>query len=182
MEGMTMNIISFSRFGKYSLIGTFLLFMFLFLMPAPQAAAETMKFRVVYFHTKVETVEVGDVEGHNLYSGESTGLATLETGEVAVTTLTWVADYIKGTGIVPVSYVRLTFEDGSTIDLKGELYTRPDPKGKGSIFERGTSEIYQGSGKYAGIKGKGTHSGKRLAPLGVKAQSYLDFIMTYTLP
>jgi hypothetical protein len=113
--GVIMSIISFSRFGKYCLIGTFLLFMFLLLMPAPQAAAETMKFRFVFFHTKVETVEVGDMEGHNLYSGESTGLATLETGEVAVTTLTWVADYIKGTGISGV--IRAT-------DVRGWLYYR----------------------------------------------------------
>ena len=142
----------------------------------------TMKFRIVYFHTRVETVEVGDVEGHILYAGESTGLATFGTGELAVAALTWVADYTGGAGIVPSSYVRLTFEDGSTIDFKKQVHTRPDPNGKGSLFERGTGEIYQGTGKYAGIKGTVSGKGRRFAPLGVQAQAYLDYTLTYTLP
>jgi hypothetical protein len=79
-------------------------------------------------------------------------------------------------------YVRLTFEDNSTIDYKGECYTRGDPKGKGSLFERGSAVIYQGSGKYAGIQGKVIFEGKRFAPLGAKAQCYFDNILTYTLP
>ena len=154
----------------------------LLLIPVTQALAETMKFRIVYFHTQVEVVEVPDYEGHKIYAGGSTGLATLTTGEVAVATLKWVADYIKGAGPVPIGYIRLTFEDGSTIDYKGVLYTRPDPNGNGSLFERGTGEIYQGTGRFAGIRGTLTSSGRRFAPMGEKAQCYLDYTLTYTLP
>jgi hypothetical protein len=147
-----------------------------------QALAETMKFRLVYFHTQVEVVEIPDVQGHKIYAGGSTGLATLTTGEVAVGTLKWVADYINGAGPVPIGYIRLTFEDGSTIDYKGVVHTRPDPNGYGSLFERGTGEIYQGSGRYTGIRGTLTSSGRRFAPLGEKAQCYIDYTLTYTLP
>jgi hypothetical protein len=147
-----------------------------------QAMAATMKFRIVCFHTQVETVEVPDVEGHKIYAGGSTGLASLETGEVAVATLKWVADYIKGAGRVPLNYYRLTFEDGSTIDIKFESTTRPDQKGKGSLLKSTSLVITQGSGRYAGIKGKGTLTGRRVAPIGVKAQLYLDVTLTYTLP
>ena len=158
------------------IIATFILTSF-----AP-AVAQTMKFRLVYFHTQVEVVEIPDVEGHKIYAGGSTGLATLTTGAVAVVTLKWVADYINGAGPVPISYNRMTFEDGSTIDYTGKVHTRPDPNGQGSIFERGTGKIYQGSGKYAGIKGKVTCEGRRFAPLGEKAQCYIDYTLTYTLP
>jgi hypothetical protein len=147
-----------------------------------EAIAKTMKFRLVYFHTQVEVVEIPDVEGHKIYAGGSTGLATLTTGEVAVVTLKWVADYINGAGPVPISYNRMVFEDGSTIDYTGNVHTRPDPNGQGSIFERGTGKIYQGSGKYAGIKGKVTCKGRRFAPLGEKAQCYIDYTLTYSLP
>jgi hypothetical protein len=153
-----------------------------FLIPVTEAVAETMKMRIVYFHTQVEVVEVPDYEGHKIYAGGSTGLATLESGQVAVATLKWVADYIKGTGPVPLGYIRLTFEDGSTIDFKSLIHTRPDPNGTGSLFERITAEIYQGSGKYVGIRGTGTGKGRRFAPLGAKAQCYLDYTLTYSLP
>ncbi len=153
----------------------------LLLVSVTQARAATMKFRTVFFHTRVETSEVGDVEGHNLHLGESTGLASLETGEVAVFKARWFADYTKGAGTVPVAYFRLTFEDGSTIDFKGLYTARPDPKGEGTLFE-GTEEAYQGSGRYAGIKGTGTSTGRRVVPLGAQAQCYWDYVLTYTLP
>ena len=146
-----------------------------------QAWAATMKFRMVFFHTRVETSEVGDVEGHNLHLGESTGLASLETGEVAVVTIRFFADYTKGAGTVQ-GYIRLTFEDGSTIGIKGVTTVRPDPKGEGTLFESTQWEVYQGSGRYAGIKGTGTTTGRRFVALGAGAQVYFDVILTYTLP
>ncbi len=83
------------------------------LMSVTHAGAETMKFRWVLFHTKVEVIKVGDVEGHIIGLNDTTGLALLETGEVAVVTERGTADYTKGAGTVPVAYTRLTFEDGS---------------------------------------------------------------------
>ena len=153
----------------------------LLLVSVTQAWAATMKFRLVLFHTKVEIIKVEDVEGHIVGVYESTGLASLETGEVAVfEVLGGTFDYTKGTGIHD-GYDRLTFEDGSTIDFKSEGTTRPDPKGKGSLFE-GKSVIYQGSGRYADIQGEGTYTGRRVVPIGAGAQMYFDWILTYTLP
>ena len=150
------------------------------LMSATQATAATMKFRVVFFHTKVEIIKVGDIEGHIMGVGESTGLASLETGEVAVVAIKWNVDYTKGAGITE-GYWHLTFEDGSTIDIKGQATARPDPKGKGTLFE-GKGGVYQGSGRYAGIQGNDTFTGRRVVAIGTDAQAYFDHIMTYTLP
>ena len=155
---------------------------FAFGVSVTQAGAATMKFRLVLFHTKVEIIKVEDVEGHIVGVYESTGLASLETGEVAVfEVLGGTFDYTKGTGIHD-GYTRLTFEDGSTIFIKGQGTTRPDPKGKGSLFEGGTGEIYQGSGRYAGIQGRASYTGRRVVPVGAGAQLYLDYVLTYTLP
>ena len=146
-----------------------------------QAVAATMKFRIVMFHTKVEAIEVGDVEGHKLVLAESTGLASLETVEVAVIAHKAYADYTKETGISQ-GYLRLMFEDGSTITYKYAGTTHPQPGGKSSLFKSTSVVVTQGSGKYAGIKGEGSYTGKRFAPLGAKAQLFIDTILTYTLP
>ena len=167
--------------SKSKIIALTALAIFAFGMSVTQAGAATMKFRLVLFHTKVEIIKVEDVEGHIVGIYESTGLASLETGEVAVfEVLGGTFDYTKGTGIHD-GYDPLTFEDGSTIDFKSEGTTRPDPKGKGSLFE-GTSVIYQGSGRYADIQGEGTYTGRRVVPIGAGAQMYFDWILTYTLP
>ena len=149
-------------------------------MPVTHALAETMKFRMVFFHTKSEIFPVGDVPDHIVGASESTGLATLTTGEVAVVTMTSFADYTQGRG-PHWGYTRLTFEDGSTIDLKIEGSTRPNPRGKGALF-KATDLILRGSGRYAGIQGKGNHEGRRVAPLGTGAQLYVDVTLTYNLP
>jgi hypothetical protein len=153
----------------------------LLVVSVTQAWAATMKFRIVMFHKNVQIIKVGDIEGHIMAVGELTGLASLDTGEVAVATLSAFADYIKGTGIAQ-GYVRLSFEDGSTIDYKYQHTTEAQPDGKASLFKSKSVEITQGSGKYLGIKGEGSFTGKRVAPLGGGAQLFLDTILTYSLP
>jgi len=145
------------------------------------AIAETMKFRAAIFHKKAEIIEVGDVEGHIMGVGEAPALASFENGEVAAAKLNWFADYTKGEGITQ-AYTRLTFEDGATIDYKYTATTRLDPSGKGSLFKSQSLEILRGTGRFAGIKGGGKFTGKRIAPLGVGARLYVDTILTYTLP
>jgi hypothetical protein len=145
------------------------------------ALAATMKFRTVMFHKNVQIIKVEDIEGHIMAVAELTGLASLDTGEVGVVTVSAFADYIKGTGIAQ-GYIRLTFEDGSTIDYKYQHTTEAQPDGKISLFKSRSVEITQGSGKYAGIQGEGSFTGKRIAPLGGGAQLFLDTILTYNLP
>jgi len=153
----------------------------LFLISATQAWAATIKLRMVLFHTKVEIIKVGDVEGHIIGLHDTTGLASLETGEVAVVSERGTFDYTKGTGIHR-GYERLTFEDGSTIDLKYEGTTRPESKGKGSLLKGTSLVITQGSGGYAGIQGEGSYTGRRVVAAGAGAQLFADMILKYTLP
>ena len=148
------------------------------LVPVTQAVAETMKHRIAWFHTKAEIIEVGDVEGHIVGVGESTGLVSFDTGEVASAVMKWTVDYTKGNGIHR-TYTIMTFEDGSTIVSMEEGSAQRGPKG--SRFE-GKIVISQGSGRFAGIQGKGTYTGRRILPIASGVPLYVDRIVTYTLP
>jgi len=149
-------------------------------MGASVAGAETMKCRQVTFFTKLEVIQVGDVPDHIIGVYDQTGLASFDTGEVASLALKGTADYIKGSGPIQ-GYTIFTFEDGSTFALKWQGSGRADPMGKGSRFES-TATIIRGTGRWAGIQGEGTATGRRFVPLGAGAQLYTDVTLTYTLP
>jgi len=144
------------------------------------AGAETIRGRQVQFITKAEVIQVGDVPDHIIGIYDQTGLASFETGEVASFALKGTLDYIKGSGTIQ-GYTITTYEDGSTTSSKWQGTTRPDPGGKGSWFENRWTYT-QGTGRFAGIQGGGTSTGRRFVPFGGGAQLYSDVTGTYTLP
>ena len=145
-----------------------------------QAGAETLKWRQVHFYTKAEVLQIGDVPDHIIGIYDHTGLASFETGEVASFAVKGTLDYIKGSGTIQ-GYSVLTFEDGSTMTTKYQGTTRPDLSGKGSRWET-TWTFIQGTGRWAGIQGGGTQTGRRFVPFGAAAQAYSDLTGKYTLP
>ena len=148
---------------------------------AVQAGAETLKWRQVMFNTKVEVLQIGDVPDHIIGLYDQTGLASFDTGEVASVATKGTLDYIKGSGTIQ-GYTILTFEDGSTMTTKYRGTTRTDPGAKSSLFET-TWTCIQGTGRWAGIQGGGTFTGRRFAPvIAGSTQLYLDCTGTYTLP
>lgn len=151
------------------------------LLASTQAWAEMMKGRQVHFLTRVEVLEVGDVADHIIGIYGTTGLeSNYEAGEVASPTNRGTLDYIKGAGTYE-AYSIATYEDGSTCTYKVLGTTRPDRKGKGSLFEA-TLTLIGGTGRFAGIQGEGSYTGRRIAPLDTAAPIYVDFTVTYTLP
>ena len=147
---------------------------------AVQAEAETWKGRTSVHMIKVESIQVGDVPGHVLFLGENGGLVFWENGQVATASSKFTGEYTKGSGTWQ-SYVLWTFEDESTIVSKWLGSTTADPGGKVSWF-KGTYSTLQGTGRFAGIEGNGSFTGKRVAPLSMGADSYYDFTMIFTLP
>ncbi len=144
------------------------------------AGAETIKSRQVLFITKGEVLQVGDVPDHIIGLYDQTGLASFDTGEVASIAQKGTLDYIKGSGTIQ-GYAITTYEDGSTTSSKWQGTTRPDPGGKGSLFET-TWNYTHGTGRFAGIQGGGTSTGQRFVPFGGGAQLYTDTVGRYTLP
>ena len=149
------------------------------LLSVLQVEAETSKTRLVYRLAEVEMMEVGDVPGHVIGVIQLRGLA-FANGEVG-TYSGWVTmDYTNGSGRHE-AYGVVTFEDGSAHVTKSQGTTEASEDGKISLFE-GTFTYTGGAGRFEGIKGKGSYSGKRVAPLSVGADSYNDLTSTYTLP
>jgi hypothetical protein len=140
-----------------------------------------MKGRSSQHVTKAHAIEVGDVPGHNLFLIEQGGLFFQEDGQVATVSVKGLADFIQGSGPA-LGYFSYTYEDGSTTYGKYKLTVTAAPGGKTTSWE-GTFEYIKGTGRFEGIKGGGTITGKRLAPLpGAGAEVYNDLAGTYTLP
>ena len=61
-------------------------------------ADEVLKFRMFLHATNVQSQEVGDVDGHVVYVGRYSGLASFSDGSVGPASLTFTGDYVKGAG------------------------------------------------------------------------------------
>ena len=149
---------------------------------ATQAVAEDMKFRATSYFTKMEAMPVGDVEGHFISVYEQRGVAIFENGECAALLIRGTGDITKRHGPFQ-SYTQLTYKDGSTIISKTEANVAISPGEKQPSFS-GKGEWIKGTGKFQGIKGRFTFSGKRITPYSkeTKGDSYYELTGTYTLP
>ncbi len=156
------------------------------LVPAPQAEAKTVKVksRVVSYLAKVEWSPVGDVEGHIIGFFSRRGLLFFENGEVATYSNRGTFDYTKGHGSF-VGYGLVTYEDGSTTISKLQGTSTPI-EGTNLKTSKGTGEYIKGTGRFEGIKGTFSFTGKRLTPFskktGTRSDYYADVTATYTLP
>jgi len=138
------------------------------------------KVRTVYSYFKAEAAKVGDVPGHVIGVAEANGLTFPEKDEPAAYSVQVMFDYVNGSG-PHWGYCMTTWEDGSTTVVKVEGTTTATQGGKISLFE-GTFTYVKGTGRYAGIKGGGSYTGKRVTPLAAGAFCYSDATETYTLP
>jgi len=148
-----------------------------------QAGAQTytLKCRSTGHFPKMHIIEVGDVPGHVVFVGESAGVLSCDDGSVATFSGKFMGEVTKGSG-KSQAYGVFTFEDGSTLWDKEENTITTNPDGKTGRWEA-TFEYIKGTGRFEGIQGSGTFTGKRLvATPGVGAQFYVDSMSTYTLP
>jgi hypothetical protein len=148
-----------------------------------QAGAQTytMKCRNTGHFPKLHMIEVGDVPGHIVLVGETAGVMSCDDGSVPTYSGKFMGDLTKGSG-KSQGYGVVTFEDGSTQWFNFQQTITPDPDGKTASWE-GTGEYLNGTGRFEGIQGSVTFTGKRLALFpGVGAQFYTDNTNNYTLP
>ena len=141
--------------------------------------AEPLKWRHSQHVTKAEAVEVGDLTGHSLTAAKGSGLGFFENGEVATLAITAIVDYVNGSG--PFSgYVIYNFEDGASFTIKIAGTTTTAAGGKSSAL-KGEFTFTQGAGRFAGIKGGGAVSAKRLSSaLSGGSEVYMDFSGDYS--
>ena len=143
------------------------------------AMAEPLKWRHSHHVTKAEAVEVGDLTGHSLTVAKGSGLGFFENGDVATLAITAIVDYVNGSG--PFSgYVTYNFEDGASFTIKIVGTTTTAVGGKSSAL-KGEFTFTQGAGRFAGIKGGGAYSAKRLSSaLSGGSEVYMDFSGDYS--
>lgn len=164
---------------RWTTIIVTLLFMTVVFVPMTQAADEVAG-RVVYHTQKVETMEVGDVPGHVVGVIQQPGLIFLTkgpaSGEIATRMGTYYFDAVNGKGTVS-GYSVVTFKDGATLIYKTNGILTPAVGGKNAVSE-GSYEYVGGTGRFAGMKGKGTYKGERIGSLKTGSDSYADFTGT----
>jgi len=145
------------------------------------AGAETMKCRSASTSTKDERIPVSDAEGHVLGLQIAEGLAFFDNGEIAKTRAHTIYDTMPGIGSQTIVYNIYTFEDGSTIVLRNQRMLVTDQSGK--VSAKVTGEIIKGTGRFEGIKGTISATGKNFPPSkGEAMRATTDSIFTYTLP
>jgi hypothetical protein len=148
------------------------------------ASGEEMSWRQVSYLTKADMKPVGDVEGHTTATWARRGLAFLKggpaDGEVAVCVSSGTQENTKERATA-VGETTFTFEDGSSFIVRSVTeFKMPSVKS----LRRLTVELLKGTGRFAGIQGKGSGTGKQMTPYGddTKSEAYFDVVVHYTLP
>ena len=147
-----------------------------------QASAESVNWKVTSYIVKIEAIPVPDVEGHLIGLYERRGLAIFEDEEVRAYHTRGTFDFIKGQGLFH-GYTTLTSKDGSETMVKYQGNMTLPTGEKLAIFS-GEGEYIKGTGRFQGIKGEVSFSGKYITPFGkeTKGDVVVDAKGTYTLP
>ena len=167
---------------NWGIIGI-LLIAALLLLPTTQAEAKTVKLRIFSYITKVELIAVPDVEGHVVLVYERRGVAIFDNGETAAYHTRGTADSIKGQGSYH-GYSNFLYKDGSTTmsEYTGKMTLAPGEK---LPSLKGEGKYIKGTGRFEGIKGEASFTGKYVAPYTkdkTKGENVVDVTGNYTLP
>jgi hypothetical protein len=140
------------------------------------------KAKVTSYVIKVEVIPVPDVEGHIVGLYERRGVSVSEDGEVAAYHARGTFDFIKYQGPFQ-GYCQLTYKDGSTTISKYQGTMTLTPGEKLPTYT-GKGEYIKGTGRFQGIKGNVSFSGKYITPYRkeTKGDVVMDVTRTYTLP
>ena len=156
---------------------------------AVSAETYTMNFRITEYGVTRSQIQAGDQEGHTIGAAEKRGLAFFENGEVA-TYRGWEThdSDSRKRNISFQGYSELTFEDGSTVmfKLRGTKTSQlPWWFVHGRVKPTGSGEFVKGSGRFRGIRGNLSFSGRGLTAyskqIGTRGDLYLDVTATYTV-
>jgi hypothetical protein len=139
-------------------------------------AQETRKAKFFNHVTKMEGLPIPDAEGHFVGMVVREGVNIYDDGELGWQKSVITFDATKG-GVSFSQYTTVTFQDESTTTS----YTKGTQSGPAFQF---TGEIIHGTGRFQGIKGTVTATGKMLpvqkGEIGPKAVG--EFTLTFTLP
>ncbi len=134
-------------------------------------AERPIQWREGFVTVDVDLREVEGHEGHAVGLMRQRGFAFYDNGDVATVNV-WLTFERSGGETNYRGYAVYTFIDGTT--KTGRFIGTGDPRGE----QTGDFTIEGGSGRYEGITGKGTFTGRAFPPQG---DIYLDVRGTYSI-
>jgi len=137
------------------------------------ATYETLAFRMVTHVNAVQSLEVGDTDGHVASLSRFSGLAFLPDNSLGTVSFVTLSDYTNGAGSFTL-YPIITFEDGSVLRIKSVGTATVD--GAKTKFA-GTLTVLGGRGRFASAEGDGTLTGTRYTPLSLGADLVSDYVV-----
>lgn len=146
------------------------------------AVAKTVKFKLTSYIVKVERIPIPDTEKHAIGIYERRGLALFENGETAAYHTRGTFDFTKGNGPFQ-GYTTLKYKDGSTTMFKYQGKLTMNPSSKLPALS-GKGDYIKGTGRFEGIKGNGSFSGKYITPYTAdktKGDMVVDFTGKYNI-
>ena len=148
--------------------------------PAWAQAQDLGNSRRVQSAAQTTSVEVGDVAGHVVGVVEFRGLTFFADGEIATHINPATFDLTNGSG-PHQGYVVHRFDDGSTSIERYRGAARLSADGKRTVVE-GSFECVGGTGRFAGLQGRGTYRGERVGALQTGEYVYVDTTGSCTVP
>jgi len=171
---------------KKIVIAAIILFMMAVWLFPPEVAAETRKYKISIYLTRMEWATIPTLEGQGYWLAEFKGTTFWDDGEISAYSGAAIGDSYMGKGLAQ-NCITHTFADGSTIVSKNKYMNITAPDGKTAVLEDITGEIVKGTGRFAGIKGTIAAKGKRLTPISsglkdTRGDTVAEGSMTFTLP
>lgn len=136
-------------------------------------ADDVLSFHLVTDASSVQSLEVGDVDGHVLRLNRRSGVALFPDGSVGASYYSATNDYVKGSGTY-LAYCNLTLRDGSVLWFKVTGSAKPDETT--TFFPEAPVTVLRGTGRFEGVSGDGTFKGQ-LTPFSVGANLYADVVI-----
>ena len=149
------------------------------LAPFGASAAEA-RWRVVGYYTSIDQKPAGDVEGHVTATFKRHGLCFLPK-EVGVYESSGDFEATKGKGSGTQTFT-CTFDDGSSFTVKGKYNLEPLPNNLIRLTG-GHGEFVAGTGRFEGVKGTASFTGRTYAPVDdvTKGDLLLNGVSQYTV-
>lgn len=136
----------------------------------PVRADEVLSFHFVTNSSSLQSLEVGDREGHLLRLNRRSGVAIFPDGSVGASQYAATNDYINGVGAY-VAYCNISLSDGSALWFKVAGSTKMEEAA--TLFPETQVVVLRGTGRFEGATGEGTFKGQ-LMPLALGANLYAD--------
>jgi hypothetical protein len=156
--------------------------LFAFGVSITDAVAKTVKYKITSYIVKAEHILVPDTEKHAIGIYERRGVAIYENGETAAYHSRGTFDFVKGSGPFQ-GYTNLKYKDGSTTIIKYQGKMTMNPSSKSRTLT-GKGEYIKGTGRFEGIKGNVSFSGKYITPYTAdktKGDTVFDNTATYSI-